>query len=128
MYIVKGTIVELREKIDRCDKRLCQANKVICARKVLLQEINGDWDKMLNIKANLVNSGDINDVAVAISVFALICSIFENDNLRVIMSTGVFIFCAYLYNITQNANDKNKYIRIALEDIEKNWVQYFGKK
>lgn len=44
------------------------------------------------------------------------------------MSTGVFIFCAYLYNITQNANDKNKYIRIALEDIEKNWVQYFGKK
>ena len=125
---MKGIIVELREKIDDCHKSGCQANKIKCARKVLLQEINGDRDKMLNIKANLVTSGDMNDVAVAISVFALISSIFESGNAKVLIGAIVFIACVYLYNNTQIANDKNKYIRTALEDIEENWERYFPEK
>lgn len=37
----KGIIVKLREKIYDCDKSMCQANEIKCARKVLLQEIEG---------------------------------------------------------------------------------------
>lgn len=125
---MKGIIVKLREKIYDCDKSMCQANKIKCARKVLLQEIDGDRDKLLNIKANLITSGDMSDVAVAISVFALISSIFRNDNVRILVGCIVFIVCAYLYDKTQSANDKNKYIRTALEDIEENWNQYFPER
>lgn len=107
---------------------MCQSNKIKCARKVLQQEIDGDRDKLLNIKANLITSGDMSDVAVAISVFALISSIFRNDNVRILVGCIVFIVCAYLYDKTQSANDKNKYIRTALEDIEENWNQYFPER
>lgn len=124
----KGIIVKLREKIYDCDKSMCQSNKIKCARKVLLQEIDGDRDKLLNIKANLNTSGDMSDVAVAISVFALISSIFRNDNVRILVGSIVFIVCTYLYDKTQSANDKNKYIRTALEDIEENWNQYFPER
>lgn len=70
----------------------------------------------------------MSDVAVAISVFALISSIFRNDNVRILVGCTVFIVCAYLYDKTQSANDKNKYIRTALEDIEENWNQYFPER
>lgn len=47
--MMKGIIVKLRERIYECDKSMCQANKIKCARNVLLQEIDGDRDKLLNI-------------------------------------------------------------------------------
>lgn len=120
-----GIIYELRKEIDKYSEDENNGNRIECTREILLKEIKDDKDKLFDIKANLINSGDLNEVAVVISVIALFNSLIGDGMSSMLLNSFFVIVCVILYNFTQKANEGNKYIRVVLEEIENNWEKYF---
>lgn len=126
-------IIKLCDEIVKCrEKRNCNSNGIICAKKYVQEYIWEDYNKLLKLKAEILYHKDTeNDheviFASLISTLALIIAIMSVYNKMLVMSFGAFsVFVIGAINAIMAFNTRHTYaykrwirhIEVVLDDIE----------
>lgn len=126
-------IVELCDKLENCRiSRNCDANGVICARKLVQDYIGEDHNKLLQLKADVMRHKDTENeheiiLSSLISVMALFVTIMGFLDKEIVVAFGTFVVIVIVtLNVVKEINSRKlnarqkwvRYIEIVLNDIE----------
>lgn len=134
---------DICKRLDEC-KKCCTRNEINCVKYILKDEIKGNKNEFLRMKAECKDGGFNEFSTFCIALIAMVISIYsmildfsmniteKNKNVLFIVSLISIlipsIYAIYLLkSITKRRYIKKwrAYISIVLEDMENNWKEYF---
>lgn len=136
---------ELCNTIEKCEKDLCEKNRIVCVRKCLSEYISDDRDKFLRLKAQVeihrkFDGTVLQYLSFLLAGISVICSLLnivilfvpeENIDceLKFVVCGLVIIIILFLWMlvvILKKANKKNsnvdklvEYVSVVLEEMDK---------
>lgn len=138
-------LTDLCNKIEGCNKDLCEKNKIVCVRKCISEYISGDRDKMMYLKVLVKNhrkfidnmipilSFLISGISLLVASISVVMSLFlENDNISairvfvagyilLIFIALLIIFASLIIYGRRNSNTDKliEYVAVILDDMDK---------
>lgn len=119
---MRSLLEDIRIKIEGTDK----INRIVSARAVLTEEINGDWDKFLLTKALVGEAFIWNNTVITASVLLLLALNVVTDDIVLFLKLAVAAGGIAMSCFTARQRERNKYIKVILDDMEKHWDRYFN--
>ena len=137
-----SNISKIFNDVEACAAKKNRTNKIICYKKALVNEIEGNREEYLRIKQECIDETDdsifnitIYTVTLIFAVLSIVMNLVKSNQIDQGPDIGSIIFAVLFmlyiiliayFGIRQILHKRRyKYIKLVIEDMESNWDKYF---